>query len=66
MITDCKLLANKFNNFFINVAENLSKKIKKPNTEYQDHLKNPNKSSLFLTEITPHEIYQIIQNIWLK
>ena len=29
MITDRKLLANKFNNFFINVAENLSKKIKK-------------------------------------
>ena len=61
MITYCELLANKFNNFFINVAENLSKKNKKPNTDYQDYLKNPNKSSLCLTETTPHEIYQIIQ-----
>ena len=66
MITDPKLLANKFNNFFINVAENLSKKNKKTNTEYQDYLKNPNKSFLFLTEPTTHEIYQIIQKCGSK
>ena len=46
------------------MAENLSKNIKKPNTEYQDYLKNPDESSLFLTETTPHEIYQIIQTFY--
>ena len=59
-------MANKFNHFFTNVAENLSKSIKKGNTKYQDYLKNPNESSLFLKETTPHEVNLILQQMDCK
>ena len=62
-ITDQKQVANKFNHFFTNVAENLSKSIKKGNTKYQDYLKNPNESSLFLKGTTPHELNLILQQM---
>ena len=62
LIDDNKKIANTFNRYFVNVAENLSKQIQKPNTEFQDYLKNPNMHSLFLKETTPHEISIIIAN----
>ena len=62
-VTDHKQVANKFNQFFTNVADDLSKSIKKGNTTFQDYLKNPNESSLFLKETTPHEVSQILQQM---
>ena len=41
LIDDNKKIANTFNRYFVNVAENLSKQIQKPNTEFQDYLKKP-------------------------
>lgn len=63
IITDSKMVANKFNQYFINVADKLSKKIIKKNTKFQDYLKNPNKTSLFLSETTPDEIINIINQL---
>ena len=51
------------NDYFINVADNLAQKIPKPNTKYQDFLKNPNVHSLYLTEIAPYEIDEIIHDL---
>ena len=62
-ISNRKQVANKFNHFFTNVAENLSKRIKNGNTKFQDYLKNPNESSLFLNETTPHEVHLLLQQI---
>ena len=62
LIDDNKKIANTFNRYSVNVAENLSKQIQKPNTEFQVYLKNPNMHSLFFKETTPHEISIIIAN----
>ena len=55
-----KKIANRFNLYLSNVAENLCKQINKPSTK--DYLKNPTKHSLFLKETTRHEISIIISN----
>ena len=63
LITDPKLVANKFNNYFINIADKLSSKIVNKNTKFQDFLNNPNKSKLLLNETTPGEIVKIINDL---
>ena len=45
MITDQKTVASKFNNYFVNVAKNLIKDIRKSNNKFQDYLKNTNEHS---------------------
>ena len=60
---DQRKVANKFNEYFINVAGNLSAKIKNKNNKYQDYLKDPNKSNLLMKETTPDEIKEIINNL---
>ena len=59
-ISDPTKVANKFNDFFLNVADKLSAKIENKNSKPQDYLKNPNKSKLYLKEITPDEVVPVI------
>ena len=61
IITDQNSVSNKFNNYFINVGESLSSKIPKPNTKFQDYLKNPNQHSFFIEESTKYEVADIIK-----
>ena len=63
LVTDQKIVSKLFNNYFINVADNLAKKIPKPNTKFQDYLKNPNEHSIYLHETTPDEVEKIISNL---
>ena len=56
IIRDPKQVANQFNNYFVIVAEKLTKKISQTNNKYQDCLKNRNQHSMYLTEIEPDEI----------
>ena len=63
LVTDQKIVSKLFNNYFVNVADNLAKKIPKPNTKYQDYLKNPNEHSIYLHETTPDEVEKIIGNL---
>ena len=63
LITDQSILANKFNQYFIGIAGKLSSKIANKNSKFQDYLKNPNKSTLFLNETTPDEILKVINNL---
>ena len=53
-------MANKFNDYYLNVADKLCEKIPKVNNKFQDYLKNPNKSKLTLKETTPDEVMKII------
>ena len=62
-IADPTKVANKFNDFFLNVAEKLSEKIERKNTKFQDYLKNPNKNKFFLKETTPDEIIKITNQL---
>ena len=59
-ISDSHQVANKFNDFFLTIADKLSAKIEKKPTKFQDYLKNPNRSSFFLKETTPDQVYKII------
>ena len=63
ILTNQKSVANKFNDYFINVADNLSKKIDKPSTKFQDYLKNPNEHSFYLSETTQHEVEDLIMDL---
>ena len=63
IITDNKRVANLFNDFFTNVAEELLKTIENPNTKYQDYLKNPNAHSVFLKEVDFGEVNGILSNL---
>ena len=63
LVTDQKTVSKLFNNYFINVADNLAKKIPKPSTKYQDYLKNPNEHSIYLHETTPDEVQKIIDKL---
>ena len=63
LVTDQKIVVDMMNQYYINVADSLAQKIPKPNTKYQDFLKNPNVHSLYLTEIEPHEVDVIVRNL---
>ena len=61
-----KNISNKFNNYYINVAQNLIKEMGESNTEFQDCLKNPNEHSFFLNETTPDEIEKYLKKLDIK
>ena len=62
-ISDPTKVANKFNDFFLNVADKLSAKIENKNSKPQDYLKNPSKSKFNLKEITPDEVVPVISQL---
>ena len=66
IITDQKIVANKFNTFYTNIAQKLVDKIENSNNEFQDYLKNPNEHSIFLNETEPGEIYNLIMKLDVK
>ena len=66
LFTDQKIVVDKMNKYFVNVADNLANKIPRPNKNHQYFLNNPNVHSFFLTEIGPDEIYKIISNLGIN
>ena len=56
IITNQSLPANKFDNYFANVSQNLLKGLGEMNNQLKDYLKNPNKHSFFLRESTLGEV----------
>ena len=63
IVTDQKVVANKFNKFYTSIADKLVSKLGNPSTKYQDYLKNPNEHSMFLNETDPGEISTLIRNL---
>ena len=63
LLTDQKQVANCFNRFFTNVADNLLDKIGDTTSKYQDFLKNPNEHSMFLNEVDFGEVELVIKNL---
>ena len=63
IITDQKVVANKFNKFYTTIADKLVKKLGKPATKYQDYLKNPNEHSIFLKEVDHGEVATLIHKL---
>ena len=63
IITDQKKVANNFNKFYTNVAKKLLENLGKPNSKYQDYLKNPNEHSIYLTETDQGEVATLISKL---
>ena len=56
IVTDSKVIANKFNNFFNSIASNIDSKVIQTKTDFQDTLKYPNENSFFIHPTTKDEI----------
>ena len=56
IVTDSKVIANEFNNFFNSIASNIDSKIIQTKTNFQDTLKNPNENSFLIYPTTKEEI----------
>ena len=65
-ISDTTKIANKFNNHFTNVAQELLKKTGKTSNKFQDYSKNPNEYSLFLKEVEPGKVLKILNSLNTK
>ena len=63
LVTDPKVVAKKFNNYFVNDAKNLLKDMGESNNQYQDYLKNPSEHSFFLKEIETIETLKLLKNL---
>ena len=63
ILTNPKKIANKFNKFYTNIAENLLKNLGNTPTKYQDYLKNPNEHSMYFNETDPGEVSKIISTL---
>ena len=61
--TDYKVIANKFNEFFINVGPTFAKNIPLSNTDPTSYLKNTTLNSLFLKDVTKLEVERIISSL---
>ena len=60
---DPTMIANTFNNFFANVAGNITKSIPRTRKSPMDYLGNRNEHSFFMTQILPMEISGIISSL---
>ena len=60
MVTDQKRVANKFNEFFTNVAQKLVERMGKSNRTINDYLLNPIKNTIFLKPADAAEISNLI------
>ena len=63
LTTDPTMIANTFNNFFANVAGNITKSITRTRKSPMDYLGNRNEHSLFMTPVLPMEISGIISSL---
>ena len=63
IITDHSEIANVFNNFFVNIGEELANKISTTANNPMSNLIKPTKNSIFISPITANEIKQIIDGL---
>ncbi len=64
IIEDPEEIANKFNDYFINIGPNLAKKIKcNDNDAFEKYLNGSYQSSLFLNAITENELEIELENM---
>ena len=62
IICNQKVPSNKFNNYFVNVAQNLLRELGEPKNKFQVYLKDHNTHSFFLKERTPTEVQKLLNN----
>ena len=63
LITSEKEVANTSNKYFINVADNLTKKLENTNADIYDYLKNPNINNFFTSPTSKEEVFDILKEL---
>ena len=63
LITSQAQVANKFNEFFINVAQNLVSKLGNTNKSFKDFLQDPQYKKFFMKPVTSFEVSDLIKNL---
>ena len=62
-ITSQAQVANKFNHFFINVAQNLVSKLGNTNESFKDYLQEPQYEKFFMKPVTSYEVSDFTKNL---
>ena len=62
-INDPRLIAEHYNNFFVNIGPNLANKIPDCTSHFQDYLPDANSHSIFFNPVTEHELSSIVFNL---
>ena len=62
-INDTNLIANNFNDFFVNVRPKLAREFSHDTDEFYKYLKGNYNDSIFLYETSPDEVNRINQNV---
>ena len=62
-ITDQKSMAQKFNEFYVNIGNMVEEKIPKTNSKFSDFLNNPVPNSIFLSPLDDQEISDMFSKI---
>ena len=57
--TDKSAIAENFNNYFTGIAQNLSAKIPKTNTTFNNFMNHPSSSSFAVNLVTPQELLEL-------
>ena len=67
-ITDCNLVANKFNEFFVNIGPKLASKITDDTSgkSFESYIGELNQSSIFLSPTTELEVLDIVKHMKCK
>jgi hypothetical protein len=66
IISDPHTIANKFNDYFVNVGPGIARKLPSSERSFKDYLSNNNKESFFLEPTTKHELEIDIRNLNVK
>ena len=61
-VDDTAQIANSFNEFYLNIADNISQSLPPANRHYSSFMPNANPNTIFLTPVTNNEIKTIILN----
>ena len=56
-------VANKFNNFYTSIADNLLKKLKRADKKFTDYMNNPTVQCMFLNAVSPEEVSDLINEL---
>ena len=57
-----KFIANRFNNFFVNVGPKLAENIEKMDGSILDTMNEPSKKSFFLEPLTENEVFKVVNS----
>ena len=63
LITNQILVANKFNNYFVNVSQDLFKGLGETNNQFRDYLKILSEQSFILRETQPDEVAGVLKKV---